>query len=353
MNFLPLTESFLQQAETLAREQYNRERSACPGLPADMPQYPMGRTLKDAEEGVGFAAVTDDGTAAGYLFFPWIKLNGFFGNCTGAYSPLHCYAVRDSSSLKGGMTRGKTVSLLFQKCAESLMQKACSSLAMTVYAHDAEVVDVLSLNGLGIRCADAIRETAVPLNDAGSPEKYTLPADFSFAAIESDRLTADSVLTARFTGLFTILVNHLRASPVFFAEEPWTAAAFALRCEKRRSRFFTVFTENGNGREPVGYIELYSGGENFVSGGLAESNSLQHICGAVVRPEYRGIIPGGSTTIAEFILEQIRRTMTTEGISLLGVDCETLNPTARYFWSKYFTNYTCSMHRRIDERLLQ
>jgi hypothetical protein len=352
MKFLPLTESFLPQAETLAREQYNRERSACPGLPADMPPYPLGKTLKDAEEGIGFAAVTDDGTAAGYLFFPWVKLNGFFGNCTGAYSPLHCYAVRDTSSLKGGMTRGKTVSLLFQKCAESLMQKACSSLAMTVYAHDAEVVEVLSLNGLGIRCADAVRETALPLDDTVSPEKYTLPAGFSFAAIEADRLASDSEFAARFTELFSILVNHLRASPVFFAEEPWSAADFASRCKKRRSRFFTVFTENGNGREPAGYIELYRDGENFVSCGLAESGCMQHICGAVVRPEYRGILPGGRVSIAAYILEQIRRTMTAEGIGLIGVDCETLNPTARYFWGKYFTNYTCSMHRRIDERLL-
>jgi hypothetical protein len=271
MNFLPLTESFLPQAQKLAREQYSRERSACPGLPADMPRYPLGKTLKDAEEGVGFAAVTDDGTAAGYLFFPWVSLKGFFGNSTGAYSPLHCYAVRNTLSLKGGMTRGKTVSLLFQKCAERLMQKACSSLAMTVYAHDTEVVDVLSLSGLGIRCADAVRETAVPLDDACSPEKYTLPAGFSFAVVDACELTAGSELTTRFTELFTILVNHLRASPVFFAEEPWTAADFASRCAKRRSRFFTVFTEKGNDREPAGYIELYRDGENFVSCGLAES----------------------------------------------------------------------------------
>ena len=40
-----------------------------------------------------------------------------------------------------------------------------------------------------------------------------------------------------------------------------------------------------------------------------------------------------------------------EGKEYLGVDYETLNPTALRFWDKYFQNYTYSYVRRIDERL--
>jgi hypothetical protein len=40
-----------------------------------------------------------------------------------------------------------------------------------------------------------------------------------------------------------------------------------------------------------------------------------------------------------------------EGVTYLGVDYETLNPTALNFWSKYFKPYTFSFARRIDERI--
>jgi hypothetical protein len=43
-------------------------------------------------------------------------------------------------------------------------------------------------------------------------------------------------------------------------------------------------------------------------------------------------------------------TLSQEGYQLLGVDCESFNPTARGFWLKYFAEYTHSMVRRIDEK---
>ncbi len=37
-----------------------------------------------------------------------------------------------------------------------------------------------------------------------------------------------------------------------------------------------------------------------------------------------------------------------QALNLLGVDYETMNPTAAQFWEKYFRRYTLSMVRRID-----
>ncbi|MEC9484872.1 MAG: hypothetical protein UMR38_03220 [Candidatus Izemoplasma sp.] len=37
----------------------------------------------------------------------------------------------------------------------------------------------------------------------------------------------------------------------------------------------------------------------------------------------------------------------------LGVDYETMNPLARVFWEKYFTPYTKTVTRRIDEGMLE
>ena len=42
-----------------------------------------------------------------------------------------------------------------------------------------------------------------------------------------------------------------------------------------------------------------------------------------------------------------------EGYAYLGVDYESLNPTAYAFWQKYFSVYTHGLVRRIDERILK
>lgn len=44
--------------------------------------------------------------------------------------------------------------------------------------------------------------------------------------------------------------------------------------------------------------------------------------------------------------------MKNDGIKRIGVDCETINPTAFRFWGKYFDSYTYSFIRRIDERIM-
>ena len=80
-------------------------------------------------------------------------------------------------------------------------------------------------------------------------------------------------------------------------------------------------------------------GENFASC----TPGTQSICGAYCLPEYRG------QGIAAALLSHIVEVLKTEHAQLLGVDCETFNPTAMGFWSKYFTQYTVSVVRRIDE----
>jgi hypothetical protein len=44
-----------------------------------------------------------------------------------------------------------------------------------------------------------------------------------------------------------------------------------------------------------------------------------------------------------------RRRLAAQGRTRLGVDFESINPYGSGFWLKYFTAYTCSVVRRIDE----
>ena len=95
--------------------------------------------------------------------------------------------------------------------------------------------------------------------------------------------------------------------------------------------------------KPIGYMAITTGGENF----LTENDEIYSICGAYAKKEYR------SLKIANMLLDQIIEICKRDNKTYLGVDCETINPTALRFWGKHFTNYTYFFHRRIDERIYQ
>ena len=107
------------------------------------------------------------------------------------------------------------------------------------------------------------------------------------------------------------------------------------RAEKRNSRLFIALKEN----KPIAYIEIRGNGETFVS----EVSGMMNICGAFCLPEYRG------RSIVQNLLNYAISILNMEGYDSLGVDFESFNPTASGFWLKYFTAYTNSVVRRIDE----
>ena len=101
-----------------------------------------------------------------------------------------------------------------------------------------------------------------------------------------------------------------------------------------------IFATKADGKV-VGFISVDEEGENFIT----EYDKMKNICGAYFMEEYRG------TGIAQGLLSFVRDTLKAEGVTHLGVDCETMNPTALRFWEKYFMPYTYSFARRIDERV--
>lgn len=56
--------------------------------------------------------------------------------------------------------------------------------------------------------------------------------------------------------------------------------------------------------------------------------------------------------VCQNLLNFVISTLNADGYTQLGVDFESFNPAARGFWLKYFTPYTHSVVRRIDERIL-
>jgi len=263
----------------------------------------------------GLVAI-EGGSLVGYLMF----LGGFegqFGNVKGSFSPLF-------GSAFAGKSRGKTASLLFQNVSKIMIEDGIFSFAICKYAHDKEIAESLVLNGFGIRCSDAIRNLS-NVNE--------LKIDSGSRYEEISYQKANILLSLK-----NKLIKHLNNSPIYLLSAQFTDEQFAKLCEKRKSRFFVAYA----GDKPIGYIEVERDAETFIS----EDSEMLNICGMYVDCKYRNDL------VAKELLAYTIQRVANEGTRYIGVDCETLNPTAFRFWSKYFESYTYSFIRRIDERIL-
>lgn len=231
------------------------------------------------------------------------------------FSPL-------GASAFGGRDRGKTASLLFEAVAKEMVKDEVFSIAMSRYANNEEVNKSLCLNSFGIRCSDAILSLQDYTFDDRNPE------------IVIEELKGAEKLKIK--ELYEKLKKHLVQSPCFFPTP-----------QDQTQRWF----ENNNirilaarqGNKIAGYMAIDDEAETF----LTERKDMSNICGAYVTEEYR------SQGVAKQLLDAVVEICIREGRSYLGVDYETVNPTALHFWTKYFVPYTYSFIRRIDERIEQ
>ena len=131
------------------------------------------------------------------------------------------------------------------------------------------------------------------------------------------------------------LIEHLGKSPCFMVFSPEEIARNLERAENRDTRLFVA----RDGGRPIAYAEVSEHGENFA----AEAADMANFCGAYCYSEYRG--KGIFQGLIHYVLQQLKQ----EGYGRVGADFESYNPTANGFWLKYFTAYTHTLTRRIDE----
>src|SRR5690606_32581753 len=89
-----------------------------------------------------------------------------FGGATGAWAPVHGHGLR-------GEDRERRWEWLLQHALDRLVREGITSISISAYAHDDAARDVLSLNGFGIRVADAVLDLAQPM-DAAPVAGYAL-----------------------------------------------------------------------------------------------------------------------------------------------------------------------------------
>jgi GNAT superfamily N-acetyltransferase len=326
MNIVRFSEEHIEQAIKIVLANYRMERQFVPILPQEE-KLPLKNLLPDMKHfvkaGLGKAVVENHqllGFCCGYQ-----PIEDVFGTTgvRGSFIPIHGHGIATNII---GKDRDRMYSRLYQATAEEWVKIGIRSHAIALYPHDRTAINSFFYNGFGLRCMDLIRSLDSDLESVRHPSAIK---DIRYQEVERENWK-DLLI------LHNGLLGHLGSSPVFMSF-PKMDQKVLYKHAPEGVRYFAAYI----GKEPVAYIKLAKTGENFVT----EHAGMQNICGAFCSPEYRGT--GIYHNLLAYVIAQLRL----EGYQLLGVDCESINPTARAFWTKYFIEYTHSVVRRIDEKV--
>lgn len=314
MIIVDFTKEWIPAAEQLAMENYREERQAVPEL-KESPALPSLKKI--AENGLGVAAVEGE-ELLGFLgaYGPWEPVF-CTSNVRGIFSPIHAHGAKMRN-------RARIYQRMYQSAAEKWVAAGATSHAISLYAHDKAAQEAFFTYGFGMRCMDLIRDLNVPSEE--------IAAQCSYVELPASRQQELRLLR-------TALSDHLAQSPCFMRESEEDLLRWLGKREMNPPR---TFMAERDGRV-VAYIEVTEAGENFA----VNDSKTRNICGAYCLPECRG------GNVAQGLLFHVIDVFRAEGFERLGVDCESINPTALHFWSKYFTAYTHSVVRRIDENAVR
>lgn len=313
MRIVDFTIEHIAQAKQIVRQNYEAERRFVNMLPS-VNEYPDLKPF--AENGLGVAAF-EGGDMVGFLCSELPFSNAFRStDATGVFSPIHANGTVPEN-------RTQIYARMYQSAAEKWVKAGAASHAVCLYAHDKAGQEQFFRYGFGLRCIDAIR---------GMDEINAQPCHgYDFVELAPDEyinvLPLDHMLDA-----------HMASSPTFILRRSETETSFVCNANLNHSRYFAAKSQG----KIIAFLKAEGDGETFV----CQTPGYIHITGAFCLPENRG------TGVYQALLNLLIRTFKNEGYTRLGVDFESINPTAYGFWLKYFTAYTHSLARRVDEHVI-
>lgn len=292
---------------------YDHAKKSIPELPAI---HKIPNLESYAANGLGVAAF-EGGRMTGFLGCVLPFDNTFRStDVRGIFSPMGAHGATLEN-------RSKIYAAMYQAAAAKWVKAGAVSHAICLYAHDEELQCQFYRCGFGLRCIDAIR----PMESIRCAPRL----DYEYAELPRDACHLVYPLDL-------LLYSHYRKSPFFMNRTPETPEEFLESSRQEQARYFVAKKDGA----VCAFLRITATGETFIS----EGSTYRHITGAYCLPEHRG------KDVYQNLLNFTIAALKAEGITRLGVDYESINPTAEGFWPKYFTTYTHGVVRRIDERIL-
>lgn len=313
MKIVDFRREHIPQAEALALSCYEEERrhtDPLPDVPALLDLKPF------AENGLGAAALEGE-TLTGFLCaVPPFEHAFRSTDAVGVFSPMGANGAKEDD-------REEIYAALYCHAARKWVKAGAVSHGVCLYAHDEAAQRQFYRYGFGLRCMDAIRRTG--------PSPSVPPADCTILELPPEKCASAYPLELA-------LHRHYLESPFFMNRVPETMEDFQKSFLSGADRCFAAYYEG----KLCAFLRLSPAGETCV----AQGPGYRHITGAFCLPEHRR--KGIFTSLLGFASAALYK----EGIPLLGVDFESVNPPAYAFWNRHFSSYTCGVVRRIDEHIL-
>ena len=292
MQIVDFTTAHIERAVQIANKNYEVERGFVPALP---PENILPDLSPFVKNGLGVAAF-DGKIMLGFLCCVSPFKNAFRStDAIGVFSPLGANGVT-------GENRESTYARMYQAAGEKWAQAGASSHAVCLFAHDKESQEQFFRYGFGIRCIDAIREM---------DEINVIPCPgYSFYELTPDELS-------KLLPLDHLLDAHMAVSPTFILRPSHTEESFVNKATQSDSMFF-VAERRG---QIVAFVRAEQDGETFI----CNTPGYIHVTGAYCLKEHRG------KGLQQALLNQLIRKLRSQGYTRLGVDFESINPTAYGF----------------------
>ena len=311
-----LDKGLINEAVSLYKQAYLEEVYAMPFLPKDEQMMQrINDSIKELfEHGTGVMAF-DDQKLIGYIA-GW-KVSQLFGPVKGIFSPMIGHTAKKEH-------RRAIYTTMLEYGMKQWVQQGYLSFAVSLLAHDKGLIEEFFINGFGMRCIDAIRK--------------------------SDRIQSSVkdvfVVKAALEDLKEIALLHqnhheyYKKSPIFMPREPEDALTDLNVWFNHQNHHLWIAKKED---KAIGYIRIQPEGETVVS----SHSQVMNVTGAYVMEDARAL------GVASLLLDEVQSWLIKQGYYLCGVDYESINPAAYSFWNRYFTPYTFSVTRRIDERIAQ
>lgn len=314
MTIVEFTEHYLVAAKALEKRVYEEERKYV----KDLPEYKNGMDLTIFIRNDYSVVALEGNELVGY-FCSYPPFDNAFRatEVKGAFSPMGANAAIKEK-------RDKIYLSMYQFVAERWVKAGAVSHAICLPAHDEVLQKTFFRIGFGLRCIDSIRDMEV-IN-------YSTTPNYEYMELPSDEYSKVYPLDME-------LNNHYKTSYFFMNRACDTLEEFTESVKNEKIRFFVAC----QGGDICAYYSVARVGETYI----CDEEKYIHIYGAYCKPQYRG------KGIAQNLLNFMIVTLRNDGYSKIGVDFESINPTGYGFWMKYFTPYTHSVVRRIDENILK
>ena len=305
------SEDYLNEAVRMVIAAYDREREFIPFLPDDdFSEYFHDAIKQLFTEGVGVVALRENRLVG---FLAGIPVDKFHGTHPGVYCPVYGHGTVEENRIE--IYHG-----LYQQAARTWIENGLGTHAITIFSDDQDLVDSFFCQGFGMRCTDAIRKTA--------------GIDVHGSSIEIRKSTEEDA--KQLSGIHTLHDLYYRQTPMFMARKDTDERNINVDWLSGKNHHEWVAYR---GDVPIGFIHLAPIAETFVSG----HPSVMNVKGMYVVENERG------NSVGAWLLNSVQEWLIQNKYPLRGVDLESINPLGSRFWMRYFTPYTYSLVRKIDQ----